>query len=200
VRAAPREEIWEQYGATRTATIDRNGRLRVTYDAEAARATEGMRFPQFVRYVNALPTDPDALLARVREDSRSKLFVSTVGNGDKGGPVFQSIQLIFERDPFIPPEVNAALFRMLKDFPGVRLEPVTDAAGRRTVGVYRDSPGEDRTEILFDPTTFRYMGSRLVAVQNVRTDGKPKIVERTGQVLSQSALVALKVTDRPGQR
>jgi hypothetical protein len=201
VKALPVEERWDQYGATRTAEFDRRtGRLRVTYDKEAARATEGLKLPQLVKYVNALPTDPHALLAKVRRDSKSKLFVSTVGNGDKNGPVFESIQLIFVRDPFIPPKVNAALFRMLNRFPGVHVERVTDAAGRRTVGVYRDSPGEDRREILFDPTTFRYRGSRLVAVQSFKTDGKPKIVERAGQVLSQTALVTVKVTDKPGQR
>ncbi|WP_345353450.1 CU044_5270 family protein [Actinoallomurus liliacearum] len=201
VQAAPVVERWDQYGATRTASIDRRtGRLHVTYDAEAARATEGLKLPQLVKYVNGLPTDPAALLARVRKDSKSKLFVSTVGNGDKNGPVFESIQLIFMNDPFIPPKVNAALFRMLKGFPGVHLEQVTDAAGRRTVGVYRDSPGEDRREILFDPTTFRYRGSRLVAVQDMTTDGTPKLVQRVGQVLSQSALVTVKVTDKPGQR
>lgn len=201
VQAAPTVERWDQFGAAWSATIDRRtGKLRVTYDAEAAKASEPLQLPQLVKYVNGLPTDPDALLAAVRKGSKNKLFVSTVGNGDVNEPVFESIELLFRTDPFIPPKVNAALFRMLKDFPGVHLEQVADAAGRHTVGVYRDSPGEDRREILFDPTTFRYMGSRLVAVQNMKTDGKPKLVQRVGQVLSQSALVTIKVTDKPGQR
>jgi hypothetical protein len=201
LRGRATRELWEQYGATRTATIDpRTGQVKVAYDAEAARATEDMKLPQFAKYLNSLPTDPDALLRQLRKDSKDKLFVSTVGNGDTNEPVFESVEMLFMRAPFIPPKVNGALFRTLNRLPGVHVERVTDAAGRRTVGAYRDSPGLDRREILFHPRTFRYMGSRFIAVHDFTTDGSPKLFGRAGQVLSQSALLTRKVTDGPGRR
>lgn len=112
-------------------------------------------------YVAGLPTDPAALLARIRRD-----------NGDKGQDVttFGVIAGILRDDHLIPPKLNAALYRALGKIPRVSIKrDATDYAGRHGIGVAFDSPqrrnGKPNIQtIVLDRRTFRYMGDSQNAV------------------------------------
>ncbi|MEV4018937.1 CU044_5270 family protein [Nonomuraea angiospora] len=102
-------------------------------------------------YVAGLPTDPDALLARIRKD-----------NLDKGQDVttFGAIAGLFRYDQLIPAKTNAALYRALAKIPGVRVvEDATDYAERHGIGVaFGDQV------IVLDFRTYRYMGDKRQAL------------------------------------
>jgi hypothetical protein len=140
-------------------------------------------------YVAKLPTDPDALLTRIRHDVRdSGRDVSTFGR----------ITQIIEDDKLIPPKTNAALYRALAKISGVRLVPgVTDLAGRTGVAVTR-TEGRNRIEVILDPSTFRYLGYRTVAAADVWAKGK--LFLRAGEVVGAEADLGARVVDRMGQR
>ncbi|MEW2356883.1 CU044_5270 family protein [Spirillospora sp. NPDC029432] len=109
-------------------------------------------------YVASLPTEPGALLARVRKDHR-----------DDGRDVttFGVISGLFRENHLIPPEKNAALYRALAKIPGVRVKKnVKDYAGRAGIGVLfgRDRQGDARVGIILDPRTYRYMGDTQFAL------------------------------------
>ena len=112
-------------------------------------------------YVAGLPSDPDALLARVRRDYH-----------DKGRDVttFGVIYRIFREDHLIPPKANAALYRALAKMSHVRVvDNATDYAGRRGIGVVFDTGakrnGKPVTEtIVLDSRTYRYMGDETQSV------------------------------------
>lgn len=104
-------------------------------------------------YVAGLPTDPDALLARIRKDYR-----------DKGRDVttFGVIIMLFRQDQLLPAKTNAALYRALAKIPGMRVvEDATDYAGRHGIGVVF---GDHL--IVLDSLTYRYMGDEREALLN----------------------------------
>ncbi|MDG6102140.1 CU044_5270 family protein [Dactylosporangium aurantiacum] len=64
----------------------------------------------------------------------------------------------------MPQAQRAAVFQALKRIPGAQLVgDVTDAAGRPGTAVgYRDARDGSRRDLIFDPVTFAYLGSRTV--------------------------------------
>jgi len=109
--------------------------------------------------VHALPTDPDALAARLAK----------VHDGS-GGMHYATGLLL---SPLPTPELRAALYTVLLRTPGIRLEPgLTDPEGRTGVGVRfvhtDDTPGTDHpsgtydTTLLFDPETHELLGVREI--------------------------------------
>jgi hypothetical protein len=140
-------------------------------------------------YVSALPTDPDALLAKIRHDVKD--------DGDDTS-TFGRIQQILDDDKLIPPKTNAALYRALAKISGVRIVPgVKDLAGRTGVAVVREE-NTMRVEIILDPKTYQYRGWRSVALKDQYA--KTKLVARAGQVLNDTADQDARVVDRPGVR
>lgn len=65
----------------------------------------------------------------------------------------------------MPQAQRAAVFQALKRIPGAQLVgDMTDAAGRPGTAVgYRDARDGSRRDLIFDPVTFAYLGSRVVA-------------------------------------
>lgn len=102
-------------------------------------------------YLSALPTRPDALLARLRVDANAA--------GDDRR-LFRAVLDILRAAP--PPPLQAALYRVLSLTPGVRVLPrLTDELGRVADRVAVPLPeGED--ELLFSATSGAFLGSRLV--------------------------------------
>jgi len=140
-------------------------------------------------YVAELPTDPDALLAKIRHETKDNGHdVSTFGR----------IEQILNDDKLIPPRANAALYRALAKIPGVRVVPgVKDLAGRPGLAVTQTGQGS-RREIILDRRTFRYLGSRLVATEDQYA--RKKLTAHAGQILNDTADLTSRVVDRPGQR
>ncbi|MEU1285725.1 CU044_5270 family protein [Kitasatospora sp. NPDC005856] len=138
-------------------------------------------------YVAALPTDPDALLARIHAD--------TAGLGP--GPDEEAFRTIGDllREQIAPPAVSAALYRAAGKIPGVTvIDEVTDAAGRPGVAVARrDRGGKVESQWIFDRTDYTFLGERTVAL----TDGA---TVKKGDITGQMAVLARAVVDQPGTR
>ncbi|GAB3151121.1 CU044_5270 family protein [Microbispora hainanensis] len=70
------------------------------------------------------------------------------------------------RDSVFRPALTAALFRIAAGIDGITIVPdAVDAAGRHGIGVTME---EDyaRTELIFDKSTYRYLGDRTVATRD----------------------------------
>lgn len=105
---------------------------------------------------DALPTNPDAL--------RARLYQLAHGRGQS--PDGEVVVIIADalRSGRIPAPVRQAMFRVLKTVPGIDLgkDPVT-LDGRQGVALGRfESVGEFRQELVFDPDDASLIGERQV--------------------------------------
>ncbi|MEU7293741.1 CU044_5270 family protein [Streptomyces exfoliatus] len=141
-------------------------------------------------YLATLPTDPDALLRKIYEETEGQ------GNG-KDQQAFTTIgDLLVESWP--SPRLTAALYRAAAKIPGVVLvDSATDAAGRKGVAVARlDEHGGQRTEWIFDSKTLTFLGERTVQVNgNGDEDGliKPGTVITTHAIMVRAFVDDIKV-------
>ncbi|MGW4897050.1 CU044_5270 family protein [Kitasatospora sp. NPDC004240] len=149
-------------------------------------AGSGSAHPGSYGYAAALPTDPDALLKKIKKDREGQ-----GRNPDQ--EAFVTIGDIL-REQIVPPAVSAALHRAAARIPGVELVPeAVDAAGRRGVAVARTEPDGTRTEWIFDGSSYDYLGERIVLTK----DGE---LGKAGDVAGQTAVLARGATDRAGVR
>jgi hypothetical protein len=101
-----------------------------------------------------LPENPSALLAYIS----SHVIRNQIG-GLKSQVAWNAIQDILRDNPSLPPTVAAALFRAAATLPGTMVQQhVTDAAGRPGLAVAMQYGGLS-SELIFDPSTYRFMGS-----------------------------------------
>ncbi|MFJ1969142.1 CU044_5270 family protein [Streptomyces sp. NPDC087903] len=134
-----------------------------------------------------LPTDPDALLRRIYQESDS--------NRDPEVPRDQAAfvaigDLLNESYP--PADLNAALYKAAAKIPGVvAVDDAVDAVGRHGIAVARqnDTDGQ-RTEWIFDRKTLELLGERTVQVKADK-DGEFK----AGTVMSTSAITQRAVVE-----
>lgn len=141
-------------------------------------------------YLASLPTDPDALLRKIYEETEGQ------GNG-KDQQAFTTIgDLLGESWP--SPELTAALYRAAAKIPGVVLvDSATDAVGRKGVAVARLDEFGARTEWIFDSKTLTLLGERTVQVNgNGDEDGliKPGTVISTSAIMVRAFVDDIKVT------
>lgn len=136
-------------------------------------------------YVGDLPTDPDAMLAYLKQRG-----------GDTKNPADQdaftaAAGLI--REGYLPPAALAAVFEALATLPSVQVVgDVTDEAGRAGVAVAITEVQGNRTELIFDRESFAFLGERSVLVRD--QDGLP-----AGQVMSAAAVLSVAVVDQVGR-
>ncbi|WP_028800016.1 CU044_5270 family protein [Streptomyces sp. 142MFCol3.1] len=140
-------------------------------------------------YLKTLPTDPDALL--------KKIYKETKGQGNSPDQeAFTTVgDLLAEQ--LAPAKLNVALYRAAAKIPGVVVvDHAKDAAGREGIALaHVDQKSGDRTEWIFDPKTYAYLGSRAVQVK--QADGiKPGTVINWTAVLERAVVDARK--QRPG--
>ncbi|MFJ8660508.1 CU044_5270 family protein [Streptomyces sp. NPDC093795] len=142
-------------------------------------------------YLAALPTDPDALLRKIYEETEGQ------GNG-RDQQAFTTIgDLLTESWP--TPRLTAALYRAAAKIPGVVLvDSATDAAGRKGVAVARlDETSGTRTEWIFDSKTLAFLGERTVQVKGTGGEGgliKPGTVVFTHAIMVRAFVDDIKVT------
>jgi hypothetical protein len=102
------------------------------------------------------------------------------------------------REQASPPRLRAALYRALKEVPGVRyLGRVRDRLGRPAIGIGRSTSNGTRQELLFDPETSAMLAEREVMVQ------VPKEyvgLVPPGTVSADAVYERRAVVDRVGQR
>lgn len=154
-------------------------------------------------YLRSLPHDADKLAAKIRE------FCSSSSDDEcRGGP-FAVISGLLTRH-VVPSEVRTALFEAAGKFKGVTV--IEDAklpvTGERGVAVAlaqgegtKKVPGE-RTELIFDPETYAFLGVREVATE--KQDAGAQNVEGgtvpAGTVLHSLAVVEKGIVPDNGQQ
>ncbi|MEU1836065.1 CU044_5270 family protein [Micromonospora chersina] len=170
----------------RQSAVQIDGKLEVS--TESSDLPQVMP-PQDYPTLAGLPTDPRALLDWLRARSPS-------GKGDDGAPYLVIDSML--RDNVLPPGVKATLLRALALIPGVTRsgEPV-DFDGRPAIAVGMVLDGWRREDILLDPTTHEFLGSRTVVVEDHTTP--EGVTLKKGDVEVELVRVAGKVVDAPGR-
>ncbi|MFG1680534.1 CU044_5270 family protein [Nonomuraea sp. NPDC049269] len=139
--------------------------------------------------VEALPTDPDQLLAHFRglKEERTPLSICQPNCPEGTLPdvnAFGAIGWYLKFGPVIPPEKAAAMYRALAKIPNVTVqENVSDGDGRQGIGVVLDLGAAGKGTYILDPEDYHYMGIK---------------VEQDGETASMSVLGS-GIVDQPGQ-
>jgi hypothetical protein len=151
----------------------------------------GVHHPTY-RWLASLPTDPDALLARLYKEARP------VEGQSRDQAVFSLIGDLI--GAVMPPANAAAFYRAAAKLPGVREIPdAVDAAGRHGIAITLDDTGfATRDEWIFDKETLALLGSRFYITdpdRGITTEVlagtsavmKTAVVDRKGEVPDRSA-------------
>ncbi|GAA1644215.1 CU044_5270 family protein [Actinoplanes couchii] len=142
--------------------------------------------PEPHRKWTELPADPDVLLEQVYAATKEDT------NKPRDHAAFDYIGDTVDESA-LSPALTGALFRAAAKIPGVTMvEKSVDALGRPGVAVamtYLD----ERTEWIFDPATFEYLGQRSYLVADT-LDGK------AGTLTGTSAVIERAVVDKAGNR
>ena len=171
-----------------------------------------------------VPTDPARLRAYVYAAAAADPEWVSIGAGPDRTPkgfvrlsadqrAFTEIAEILYKNHL--PAVQAAAFRAAGQIAGVQVRRnVADAAGRVGVAVTRTEAGT-REELVFDPTTYRYLGHNIIGAELdlngatvVRSPNSSKGTARfrlgpnpkPGEVIYESALLQTAIVNKAGQR
>ncbi|MFE6893123.1 CU044_5270 family protein [Streptomyces sp. NPDC057694] len=160
-----------------------------------------------LQFLNALPSDPDAVLKKIRA-----YYPSGKDNPESEGEHdMRAMSVVLETRP-MPPKALAKLYRALAAVPGAEVTPrlVHDAAGRDAIAVGHDEKGQKvRREILIDPRTYQYLGDRWLIVKDYKEsfdfpggpdDNTPDRPWKAGDIMFQNALLDTAVVDHKGDR
>ncbi|MFI6646666.1 CU044_5270 family protein [Streptomyces sp. NPDC050529] len=120
--------------------------------------------------LQALPTDPDALLKKLRADAEWS------GSSDQW--LFEYVGGLI-RENILPPETGAAIYRAAAKIPGVvMVEKAQDGDGRPGVALARtDERTHERKELVFDANSYDYLGLRSYLVQDTELGRKGTVTE-----------------------
>lgn len=140
------------------------------------------------QYLASLPTDPDALLKKIREE---------IAFDGTDAEAFMAIGTLLEFSR-LPAPLTSALYKAAAEIPGVAVvNDATDAIGRHGVAVARlNEKNGQRSEWIFDRSTYALLGARTVQV------GKPakdQVQFKRGTVLSTTAITERAVVDEMKQ-
>ncbi|GAA2926145.1 hypothetical protein GCM10020221_22840 [Streptomyces thioluteus] len=136
------------------------------------------------QWLASLPTDPDALLRRLRKETRP------IKGQEFDQTVFDTIGNLLWTG-VMPPRTEAALYKAAAKIPGVvTMRDAVDADGRHGVAVAReDRQLGRRTEWVFDKKSLSYLGRRTYLT---RTDEWGK----AGTLVWANAILERAVVDR----
>ncbi|MFJ5094601.1 CU044_5270 family protein [Streptomyces sp. NPDC088557] len=141
-------------------------------------------------WLKAQPTNPDALL--------KSIYATDSASVNRDQRAFREIRSIIG-EQLVPARTAAALYRAAAKIPGVVVvENSQDAAGRTGLALARLDPqyGE-RLELVFDRTTFAYLGSRGVQVKEFGGVKPGTVTERTA-ILDRAIVDAQKTRPTKG--
>lgn len=145
----------------------------------------GFENPSY-RFLQTLPTDPDALLKLLRREAPKH------GDNPRDQQAFTMIGDLL-RTSVAPPALTAALYRAAARLPGVTVVTgVADSLGRIGTAVTMKEVQKTRTEWIFDPVTAEFLGERTVVLDG--SGGMP-----AGTVMIESAVVRRGIADKPGE-
>jgi hypothetical protein len=150
-------------------------------------------------YLSSLPTDPAALESAILAGNPPGGVIPT-----REDAIFDAIDNLLTagvpQGVVVPPRLQAALYRVLQQLPGVHFEAAADLAGRTGLGFWMVREGYSKDEIVIDPVTYAYMGFESVAVKDhamTGTDGTRYVTK--GHVMGWAALLGSAIVARPGQ-
>ncbi|MFF0520136.1 CU044_5270 family protein [Actinomadura nitritigenes] len=179
-----RNQSWISVDGSRTGLVRLKNWIRprpdegVPPDGDSVLKPCGQVPPIERPYLGDVPADPDALLR----------LLATSGDGTRAERQWEAVIDLIDRPA--PPAVRAALFRAIARISGVRLaSDSVDAVGRHGVAVTRTRDGV-REELVFDPVTHRYLGTRNVVTRSSDQLGK------RGSTLFASAVVRTEIVDK----
>lgn len=131
------------------------------------------------QFLAQLPTDPDVLRTRLREENPGSWF----------SPFAAAVTAL--RTCLVPALVRKAFYRALVGLPAVTIaENVTDVDGRECLAIIHDA-GRTRTELMINPSNGQFAGER----DTLRTESRCGL--GPGMVISATA-VATAVVDTMG--
>ncbi|MFE2551215.1 CU044_5270 family protein [Streptomyces sp. NPDC059355] len=174
-------EVWKSPDGTK-GWLDEPGQqpeggITLDKDAPRSKPVNGRDVPGQAAdfsydWLKAQPADPGALLTAIR--------AAGGGGRDRDQEAFEEIGSIIG-EQVVPPRIAEALYRAAAGIPGVVVvQHSQDAAGRDGIALARlDEQRGARTELVFDRSTYTYLGSRGV---QIREEGGVKpgtVVERT---------------------
>jgi hypothetical protein len=151
---------WYRIDGTKIAIPNSSGRIEITTPQDDGRVGPGPALnPHDYPALARMPSDPQTLLTFLRAGLEPVADPSL----DRSGSLFSLIGYIL-RENVLPPDVTAALLRAAALVPGVTQLPGTvtvDGHPAIAVGLVDRWARED---ILLDPDTKEFLGSRSVAV------------------------------------
>ncbi|MFE0154518.1 CU044_5270 family protein [Nonomuraea sp. NPDC059007] len=161
-------ELWRRVDDTKFATRYRGGELEVH---------EGSEFEVGYPFLLSLPTDPDALLARMDQqivEENAMLNRPEMSEDERHLWAFRLISMGMG-ETVLPAKLRAAMYGAMARIPGVKYEGgVKDPAGRRAMSLFH---GDERVYI--HPKTYEYMGFRWPGQKIIVY--KAVIVDRAGE-------------------
>lgn len=180
---------WERADGRQSAMMS-DGKLEIT--AESSDVEHSLP-PRDYPTLAGLPTDPRVLLDWLRAQVPA-------GKGDdaRRDAISYSVISSMLRDNLLPSGVKATLLRALALIPGVTqsTRPV-DFDGRPAIAVGMVQDGWRHEDVLLDPTTHEFLGSRTVVVKDHTTPEGVRLKE--GDVEVELIRVTGKVVDAPGR-
>jgi hypothetical protein len=192
-----REERWRRADGGGVAFYDGSGKLHVEMRRPRG-VHKPVPFDPLAGYqqIAALPTDPDEL--------RRWAYGLTDNIEGAGSTEHAEVYGIFEgmvSDNVLPPDLKAAIFRALKQVPGVTADTVK-VNGRQ---VYALGHTDDwlRQELLLDVESYDYVGQSGTVVRDT-TISPEKAGNATGEIKAGHHAAAMRldtaIVDEPGQR
>jgi hypothetical protein len=189
------QRMWKRADAGSMAWIDESGKLHVE-DTPWPKGRPRPLLERGYQGLTTLPTDPDALLDWAYEEAKNVTGAGLTEHGDVYA-IFTGIL----RSNVVPPKLEAAIFRALKQVPGVELSTV-EVLGR---AAYSLGQTEDwlREELLLDRETYSYLGETGTITKNTRINPL-KAGNETGEVRKGNKVASTRITtaivDKPGER
>jgi hypothetical protein len=189
---------WRRADGGGMAMLDEHGRLRVdTLAPEKDPARKRVRGPfDSYKAAAALPPDPDALLRWAYEQTEN-----ITGAGSTPDAEVYSIFRGILGGGVLPPDLEAAIFRAMKQIPGVTVS-TTDVLGRPALALAFTDDWL-RQELLLDAHEYTYRGRRSTVVRDAVINPL-KAGNATGEVKKGHVVMAVQVAagivDKPGER
>lgn len=171
----PPMETWTRFDGRRVATMENVLKPpRLTFmTIDPSKEGDDRTPAQEYADLRAMPADPDALLAQIQhkvdtvDRPREVKLGAPWTEEDRDDWTFRHLMGILDTQVPVPPRLQAAVYRATAKIPGVRTEQnVVDAMGRRGLAVGRESVRVGLLDqIILDPHTYRYLGTRTVVVR-----------------------------------
>jgi hypothetical protein len=191
------QRSWRRADGGASASM-RTGRLEIEYFRPSKRRPLRVVVGPLAGYrtLAALPTDPDALLRWAYKQAENITGAGVNEHGD--------VYAIFEgmlSDNVLPPDLEAAIYRALKQVPGVTVETIE--VGGRPALVLGQTEDWLREELMLDAETYRYLGQSGTVVRDA-TISPEKAGNPTGEIEKGERVVAERIVtaivDEPGRR